>query len=197
MSIIQINSLLKKYNNNIILDNIDIILDNKYINLIIGSNGCGKSTLLKCINKLVSYGGNIFVEGSLVYMPETINLPDDIKVCEFIKLILEIKKCKENRLDDLINKFNLNVHLNKKISSLSFGTKQKVLLIISLIEDAEIYLFDEPLNGLDNVSIKVFLSEIETLYNSNKIVIIVTHEEERIKLFNTKIIKIEDGKIYV
>ena len=196
MNMIQINNLSKVYNKNSILDNLTINIDNNYIYLIIGSNGSGKSTLLKCINNLVSYYGTIDIKGSISYMPESINLPDNLKVNDFLNLLIGIKNKTFNNLNYLIDAFKLNDHLYKNISKLSFGTKQKILLVITLLEDSDIYLFDEPLNGLDNESIKIYLDEIKKLNQKGKLIIIVTHEEDRIKLDNIKVIKLKTGKIH-
>lgn len=193
---IQINNLSKVYNKNTILDNLTINIDNNYIYLIIGSNGSGKSTLLKCINNLVSYYGTINIKGSISYMPESINLPDNLKVNDFLNLLKGIKNKTFNNLNYLIDVFKLNDHLYKNISKLSFGTKQKILLVITLLEDSDIYLFDEPLNGLDNESIKIYLDEINKLNQKSKLIIIVTHEEDRIKLDKIKVIKLKTGKIH-
>lgn len=196
MNMIQINNLSKVYNKNAILDNLTININNNYIYLIIGNNGSGKSTLLKCINNLVSYQGTINIKGSISYMPESINLPDNLKVNDFLNLLISIKNKTFNNLNYLIDVFKLNDHLYKNISKLSFGTKQKILLVITLLEDSDIYLFDEPLNGLDNESIKIFLDEINKLYQKGKLIIIVTHEEDRIKLDKIKVIKLKSGKIH-
>lgn len=196
MNLVQLIKVSKKYKGNIVLDSINLRLDNKYINIILGENGCGKSTLLKCINNFVSYNGKITFNGSTTYVPEKIYMPNDLKVIEYLDLIISIKKKTFNNYFDLIEQFNLKEHLNKEISKISFGTKQKIILLQALVEDVDIYLFDEPLNGLDKYAIDKFCNEITRLYSLNKIIIIVTHEESRISLNNIRYIKIKNGKVY-
>lgn len=196
MNLVQLIKVSKKYKGNIVLDSINLCLDNKYINIILGENGCGKSTLLKCINNFVSYNGKITFSGSTTYVPEKIYMPNDLKVIEYLDLIINIKKKTFNNYFDLIEQFNLKEHLNKEISKISFGTKQKIILLQALVEDVDIYLFDEPLNGLDKYAIDKFCNEITRLYSLNKIIIIVTHEESRINLNNIRYIKIKNGKVY-
>ena len=196
MNLVQLIKVSKKYKGNIVLDSINLRLDNKYINIILGENGCGKSTLLKCINNFVSYNGKITFSGSTTYVPEKIYMPNDLKVIEYLDLIISIKKKTFNNYFDLIEQFNLKEHLNKEISKISFGTKQKIILLQALVEDVDIYLFDEPLNGLDKYAIDKFCNEITRLYSLNKIIIIVTHEESRISLNNIRYIKIKNGKVY-
>lgn len=196
MNLVQLIKVSKKYKGNIVLDSINLRLDNKYINIILGENGCGKSTLLKCINNFVSYNGKITFSGSTTYVPEKIYMPNDLKVIEYLDLIISIKKKTFNNYFDLIEQLNLKEHLNKEISKISFGTKQKIILLQALVEDVDIYLFDEPLNGLDKYAIDKFCNEITRLYSLNKIIIIVTHEESRISLNNIRYIKIKNGKVY-
>ena len=195
MNMIQLNNITKKYKDKLILDNITLNIDNSKINIIIGENGCGKSTLLKCINNFINYRGSIKVIGNITYVPEKIILPSNIKVIDFLNLIISVKKSTYDNLGKLISKFNLEDHLYKLVSELSYGTKQKLILIQALIENSDIYLFDEPLNGLDNNSIKAFLNEIYSLYELNKLILIVTHEESRMNINNTRYIKLQNGKI--
>lgn len=193
-TLLQINNLSKKYHRKYVLKNVNIKLESNVINIIIGENGCGKSTLIKCINDLITYEGNIKKDLEVSYFPEKINLPLNLKVIDFLLLISKNKKkIRKINLEYFLNIFKLNQHLNKKIKELSFGTKQKIILIQTLLEDSDIYIFDEPLNGLDDEMSKILMNEINQLFDLKKLIIIVSHDHQRFKFNNIRVIKIKEG----
>ena len=89
------------------------------------------------------------------------------------KEFLDLINLKKDKAYSLTEKFN--VDLTKRVGQLSKGMRQKIMLIQCLSKDADAYLFDEPLNGLDEHSIKIFKDEISNLFLENKMIIIVTH----------------------
>lgn len=193
---IEINNLTKKYKHRYIFNQYNLTIDNQHCNIISGCNGSGKTTLIKCITQMIKYKGKIENEYQYVYMPDYVNLPKSTKLHTFLKLISEVVKVnKRNTFKYYLKEFNLLSHLHKKIKSLSLGTKQKIILIKTLIEDVDIYIFDEPLNGLDDQSIDIFNSEINKLLKEEKLVIIICHNKERIHVDNTMYIKIGNENI--
>ena len=175
MSIVQIefNHIYKKYRNYVLKD-FSYIIDNLKYNFIIGKNGSGKSTLIKCLFNLVNYKGNIKFDKdiNLIYVPEKVFLPDYIKMIYFIKLLTQ-KEISE--INSLLMKFNIEKYQNEYIYNLSLGTKQKMMLISGLLKSGDGYVFDEPLNGLDENSILVFIDCLKQLMNEEKLIIIVSH----------------------
>lgn len=177
---IVIKNLMKKYKNNLVLNipYFNFKSGNSYI--IIGSNGSGKSTLLKCllgINKIDS-GFIDLRTNNIGYIPEKYYFPDFCTINKFLQCILNLYDLQKNNIliDYYCNKFSLDK--NKSISKLSKGMMQKVLIIQSLIHDAHLYIFDEPLNGLDSRSQKVFFDIVDELKEKDKTVIITTHYPE-------------------
>lgn len=185
---VQINDLTKKYGKKIILQNINLTIDNTKYNIIKGYNGCGKSTFVKCIMNLVKYEGNIINNNTICYVPEKIYLPPFMKVIDFLMLINKVDK---EKIIEYLQKFHIDEYFDKYINKLSLGTKQKVMLITSLLKDVDMYIFDEPLNGLDEQSVNTFLEELKILKKKHKIILIVMHDEARLKLRNKKIINIK------
>lgn len=191
MSLIEINisNLTKKYKRNYVFKNYNNKIDNKYINILWGVNGRGKTTLVKCIIGFIKYRGNINFKYTFSYMPERINYPKYVKLKTFLNLLCLINKHnKRNTISYYINLFNLKQHINKNINELSLGTLKKISLIKTLIEDTDVYIFDEPLNGLDRISINIFKDELCKLKESNKLVIIITHNIEVLNLTSYNII---------
>lgn len=167
---LKVENVTKKYSNDYIFKNLNLLITNSNINLVVGYNGRGKSTLLKIILNLITFKGKIDKNfNKISYCPDKIRLPELIRVKEFLDLI----NLKKDKAYSLTEKFN--VDLTKRVGQLSKGMRQKIMLIQCLSKDADAYLFDEPLNGLDEHSIKIFKEEISNLFLENKIIIIVTH----------------------
>lgn len=177
---IVIKNLMKKYKNNLVLNipYFNFKSGNSY--MIIGSNGSGKSTLIKCllgINKIDSGFIDLRTD-NIGYIPEKYYFPDFCSINKFLQCILDLYDLQKNNIliDYYCNKFSLDK--NKSISKLSKGMMQKVLIIQSLIHDAHLYIFDEPLNGLDSRSQKIFFDIVDELKEKDKTVIITTHYPE-------------------
>ena len=175
MSIIQINfnHIYKKYYN-YILEDYNLEINNDKINFIIGVNGSGKTTLIKCLFNLVNYHGEIKYNKDikLIYIPEKVFLPDFIKMIDFIQILTN--KSKEEIVDYLLL-FKIEQYTDFYLCNLSLGTKQKMLLITGILQKADGYVFDEPLNGLDDKSIEVFNECLIKLKGDNKLIIIISH----------------------
>ena len=170
---IKLLNLTKSYTKITVFSNLNLIFKNDKINFLVSANGSGKSTLIKCILNLTKYEGQIISNCyKLSYCPDKINLPDFISIEYFLSLfnIDHKKAC------SLLEKFNLKKEL--KVNELSKGMHQKLLIIQCICKNADAYLFDEPLNGLDKNSEKIFLSEINELFKKNKLVIISSHQIE-------------------
>lgn len=194
---IEIKNLMKKYNNNIILDipYFNFKSGNSY--MVIGSNGSGKSTLIKCIlgiNKIDNGYVNIKTK-NIGYIPEKYYFPDFCTINKFLECILELYNMDNNYnlIEYYCNMFNLDK--NKYLSKLSKGMMQKVLIIQSIIHNSDLFIFDEPLNGLDTKSQGLFFGIVNELKSKGKTIIITTHYPEfynnkydyRLKLNNKKL----------
>jgi len=168
-SLISVKDFRKKYRKHIVLIN-DLTI-NKRVNLLVGKNGSGKSTLLKGISQLISYDGEIIVNGKTCFMSEEINYPNDLFLIEFLIQLNRISKnpINPNKIDDLLVNFDLFNKKNKKLNSLSKGMKAKVNIVQCLMESADIYLLDEPLSGLDKKGVSCLISYIKE--STNKFVI--------------------------
>lgn len=190
MSIIQINfnHIYKKYYN-YILEDYNLEINNDKINFIIGVNGSGKTTLIKCLFNLVNYHGEIKYNKDikLIYIPEKVFLPDFIKMIDFIQILTN--KSKEEIVDYLLL-FKIEQYIDFYLCNLSLGTKQKMLLITGILQKADGYVFDEPLNGLDDKSIEVFNECLIKLKGDNKLIIIISHRLNNYPHIEKRIINI-------
>lgn len=177
---IEIKKLIKKYKDSLILDIPYFKFKSGCSYIVVGSNGSGKSTLIKCmlgINK-IDYGYVKLYSKNIGYVPEKYYFPDFCKIKKFLECILELYDLKHNNylIDYYCNLFSLDK--NKNINKLSKGMMQKTLIIQSLIHNADLYIFDEPLSGLDTKSQKKFLEIVNELKYIGKTIIITTHYPE-------------------
>ena len=161
------------------LKNINLKINKGTFNLFIGHNGSGKSTTVKLILNLIhnKYGTINRNYKTYCYMPEKTTLPDYITIEQFLKDLAYFSK--NNNYERYLEIFNLDKNL--LISSLSKGNKQKVALIQLLMEDKDLYVLDEPTNGLDQESINILIKLLKEKNKKGKTIIVVTHYK---KLFN-------------
>lgn len=141
--------------------------------VISGTNGTGKSTLIKLIVGFIKPDRGLLIKHTknISYLSEHQSLPEGLYIENYLKAIERIRKGMYNKV--LFEKFD--IPYNKKISQLSKGNKQKLLIVSNIVGNNDLYVFDEPLSGLDDNSVLVFKSLIKGLKDAEKSVIISTH----------------------
>jgi ABC-2 type transport system ATP-binding protein len=198
MKYIKCCNVTKSFGNNLVLDNFNFVFSSDSINFITGANGIGKSTLISCILEFLKFKGVIVsnVE-KVLYQPEKVILPDYIKLKDYLLLIGKIHKSNcIDKMNELIKLFGLEKVINKDLIKLSKGMRQKVLLIQTLMMEADAYFFDEPLSGLDPLSQQILVEEIIKLVSKDKLIIIVTHFIEQYRINNKKIVNLNNKEDY-
>ena len=208
MSII-IKNLGKKFNDFEVLKDITLTIEKNQINSIVGLNGSGKTTLLKCIGTLLEFDtGNITynlknkrnIRKNISFLSAgTISLYNQLTVCQNIRYFLEIKKVKidkkkQDEIDYFLDLFNLTSKKNSILSKLSTGMKQKIAIIISITQNTEILLLDEPSLGLDFDSLKIF-KEILLNLKKEKIIINTSHDINLIEDISDRLIILSEGAL--
>lgn len=170
--LIKVSNFNKKYSNEEVT--IKDILITKRITLLLGKNGSGKSTLLKAIGGLIKYEGSINIIGKTAYMSEFNSFPDDLNLVDFIYSLKNVSKhsINEKEIKNLFELFHLNNKKSELLSHLSKGMKAKVNLVQILMEESDIYLLDEPINGLDKEGVNCLLNYLQ---KSKKCFLISTH----------------------
>ncbi|MFB2002784.1 ATP-binding cassette domain-containing protein [Staphylococcus warneri] len=175
------NHISKSINHKEIINDLSITIPKYSITHIQGHNGTGKTITLQLLAKLIRpTTGNIKVNGRISYAPDY--LPNDLNltVGEYLSFIRQLNHIPINdqALNDMISKMQLEPFLSHRIKNCSKGTQQKVNLIQCLTTKADVYLFDEPFNGLDQSSLAYLLSQLKLL--KNKATIILTSHDSRI-----------------
>lgn len=183
----KIENITKKYGKNIVLNNFSYKF-NSGLYLLTGNNGIGKSTLLKLIAKVI-YPSNLNYKIDNI---KTAYLCEKFDFCNinsyaFLKEISKINKIKID-VSSLMDKWKIP---KRNIMNLSKGNKQKIAILMMMLTNVNLYLFDEPTDALDRVSKELFLEFIEGLIDNDKIVIIVTHDKELFTSLNFEEMKLE------
>ena len=159
---------------------------------LLGPNGAGKTTTLRIISTLIKPdSGDAFIEGKSVVKDSTEVrkrigfLTSELKLDDFFtpnylfdyfSLLHGVsKEVSEKRKEKLFARFGIDKFKEVKIGNLSTGMKQKVSLVISLVHDPNIIIFDEPTNGLDVITAKVVTDYLLELKEEGKTIIISTH----------------------
>ena len=175
----------------------------------IGPNGCGKTTLIKCILGLnVVESGDILVNGNSVkndflyrekigYMPQIGKYPENMTIGQTIKMIQDNRKNVENIDTELLEAFELPKLYDKKMSTLSGGTTQKVSAVLAFMFHPEIIILDEPTAGLDPLASEILKNKIIKERKNGKLIIITSHLLSELDDMVNEIVFINDGKVLV
>ena len=175
----------------------------------IGPNGCGKTTLIKCILGLnVVESGDILVNGNSVkndflyrekigYMPQIGKYPENMTIGQTIKMIQDNRKNVENIDTELLEAFELPKLYDKKMSTLSGGTTQKVSAVLAFMFHPEIIILDEPTAGLDPLASEILKNKIIKERKNGKLIIITSHLLSELDDMVNEIVFINEGKILV
>ena len=189
------------------LSNLDLDIPGSGIFAVLGPNGSGKTTLIKCIlGMVVPSSGEIQVQGSSIkknwkyrqeinYLPQIANFPGNLKVNELIRMIKDLRQ-KESREEDLIRLFDLDTFLDKKLSTLSGGTKQKVNIVLTFMFDSPLIILDEPTTGLDPGSLIKLKELLLQEKNEGKTILITTHIMQFVEEMSDEIVYLLEGNIF-
>lgn len=194
---IEIENLNKKYGKNQVIKDLNLHITNERYNFITGTNGVGKSTLIKCINGLIDYHGYINNNKySVSYCPEKVSLPDFISLENFLLLLSKTNNLPlsslRQKVSYYVEKFNVKEFVKTPIIKLSQGTKQKILIIQSFLKEADVYIFDEPLTGLDESSQQFFFDELKKLKKEEKLILIISHQIAKYPFKNINKIELDN-----
>lgn len=211
---IKIKNLNKFYQNNHILNNINMEIDKGEVITVIGPSGSGKSTLLRCINYLEEPdSGEIFLNNQLISAKnanlmrtkigmvfQNFNLFPHMTALENItyapiNVLNQPKEIAYKKAREIMDLVGLSNKINEHCCSLSGGQKQRVAIARALAMSPEIILFDEPTSALDPEMTFEILKIIKSIINQDLTVIIVTHDVHFAKNVSNRVIFLDHGKI--
>lgn len=204
MKLLECKNLYKSFDGKDILKNVNLTVESGKIVGLLGKNGQGKTTLIKLVNDLlVPSHGEVLVNGKkpgvdskkiISYLPERTYLDKSMTVKQAIVYFSEFyDNFNSSRAYELLEKLDLDV--NQKLSKMSKGMQEKVQLILVMSREAELYILDEPLGGVDPASRDYILDTILSNFSEGASVIISTHLIADIERILDEVIFIDKGQI--
>lgn len=202
--ILECQRLTKKYGSFFALSELTLSLDRGQIVGLLGPNGSGKTTLIKLANGLLNpTDGHIMINGLapgteskkiVSYLPDRSFFSEHMKVKEIISYYTDFY---DNFSTDRASKMldTLEIDINSRFSALSKGTKEKVQLVLVMSRDADLYILDEPIGGVDPAARDYILQTILTNYNENATVLISTHLISDIENVLDRVIFLRNGQL--
>lgn len=204
MELVKCNNLCKNFDNKIILKDVNLSIQKGRIVGLLGKNGMGKTTLIKLINDLLTpTSGEVLINSEtpnvnskrvISYLPERTYLDKSMKVLQIITFFEEFyDNFNKEKAIKLLK--DLDLDINAKINKMSKGMQEKLQLILVMSREAELYILDEPLGGVDPATRDYILDTILSNFNEGASVIISTHIISDIERILDDVIFIDKGKI--
>jgi len=202
--VLEANDLCKNYGKKMALTNLNLKLEKGKILGLLGPNGSGKTTLIKIITGLLrESSGQILVSGMkpgieskkiVSYLPDKNYIYKWMKIKDAVQLFKDFyDDFDENKINELLKFMKLDK--NMKVTSLSKGMTEKLNLSLVLSRQAELYVLDEPIAGVDPVAREKILDAIINNYTKNSSMIITTHLVKDIERIFDDVAFISYGRI--
>lgn len=202
--IFECHNLIKKYDQFYALNHLNLSLERGQIVGLLGPNGSGKTTLIKLICGLLTpSSGTLTIAGLspgvetkkiISYLPERTYLNNWMRVRDIVSYFKDFY----NDFDDkkaYAMLADLKIDPSARLHTLSKGTKEKVQLILIMSRNAELYILDEPIGGVDPASLDYILHTIISNYNENATVLISTHLIADIEQILDRVVFIQNGQL--
>jgi ABC-2 type transport system ATP-binding protein len=208
METIVVKNAGKRINNVDIYKEINLVCSSGSITGLIGKNGAGKTMLLKSICGLTTYNeGEIIVCGKRIGID--VEIPDSVGVIievpgflpnlsgyRNLKYLADInRKIGKEQVYETIKKVGLDPSDKKHVGKYSLGMRQRLGIAQAIMEDPEILLLDEPMNGLDNKGVSEVKEILKGLRNKNKTIILASHHMEDIDELCDQVYVMDAGRI--
>lgn len=207
MTTIDIEHLSKVYGNKIAVKDLTIKFEEGQIVALLGENGAGKSTLLNMVSGfLAPTAGKITINGDdlalkpekvksqIGFLPEGSPLYDDMEVSNFLSYMADLKSANRSNVTEVIKLANLEDVKDCKIETLSKGYRRRVGFAVSLLNNPQILLLDEPTDGLDPNQ-KTHLLNLISNMGKEKIIVISTHLLDEVQMIADRIMIMHKGEI--
>ncbi|GAD18876.1 ABC transporter ATP-binding protein [Helicobacter fennelliae] len=202
--LIQISQLSKTYGVNVALNDINLQISQGKIIGLLGPNGSGKTTLIKVLMGLLKqYSGSVLINQNplndsskalISYLPDKNCIPLEWSISYALKFFSDFFADFDSyKAKELASQLNLNPYA--KIKTLSKGNKEKIALILSLSRQAQLYIFDEPIAGVDPIARERVFKLIMDNYNKQASVIIATHLVYDVQKILDEVIFLDRGQI--
>jgi Cu-processing system ATP-binding protein len=200
-------NVTKKFGKLKALDDVSTTCNKKECIALIGPNGSGKTTLIKSILGMVvpDSGFITFKDNNILhhwryrdeigYMPQIGRYPDNMTIGQILGMMKDIRNRKTAFDEDLIRPFSLHNLVNKRMRTLSGGTRQKVSAALAFLFNPSVLILDEPTAGLDPVASEILKEKIIAEKEKGKLVLITSHILSELDDLVSRIIYMQEGKL--
>lgn len=203
-SILQCSHITKKFGSFTALDDVSFTIEPGRIVGLLGPNGSGKSTFIKLATGLLTpSAGSISICGLPVgvetkkrvsYLPDKNYLNDGLRIDQILDYFHDFYDNFDlNKAYEMLQRLNINP--KSRLKTLSKGTKEKVQLILVMSRDADLFVLDEPIAGVDPAARDYILKTIISNYNENATVLLSTHLISDIENILDEVIFIREGNL--
>ena len=195
MNAIEIKNLTVAYGENIALEDLNLNIEVGSLMALVGPNGAGKSTLIKTILKfLKQIIGEIKINGkTLAYVPQRNSVDWDFPTTLFdvvemgcygrVGLFKRVSKKEKQKVLKAIEQVDMLDFKDRQISELSGGQQQRAFIARALVQEADIYLMDEPFQGVDSTTEKSIVDILKKLKSEGKTLIVVHHDLQTVPTY--------------
>ena len=195
MNAIEIKNLTVAYGENIALENFNLDVEVGSLMALVGPNGAGKSTLIKTILKfLKQITGEIKINGkTLAYVPQRNSVDWDFPTTLFdvvemgcygrVGLFKRVNKKEKQKVFKAIEQVGMLDFKDRQISELSGGQQQRAFIARALVQEADIYLMDEPFQGVDSTTEKSIVDILKKLKSEGKTLLVVHHDLQTVPTY--------------
>jgi Cu-processing system ATP-binding protein len=190
------------------LDNVSLTCNKGQSISLIGPNGSGKTTFIKCLLGMVVPDSGFITfnhkniahdwayRAQIGYMPQTGRFPDNMRIAQVFDMMKDIRKNSASGLDeDLIHAFGLNRILDKRMRTLSGGTRQKVGASLAFLFNPEVLILDEPTAGLDPASSEMLKEKIMMQRQKGRLILITSHILSDLEDMISEVIYLQEGRL--
>ena len=205
---IKVDNAVKKFDKYTILDHVNITCNKGEICGIVGRNGSGKTVLFKSICGLVKLNeGTITVNGKvmgkdlrvlkkagiIIEEPGFLRNKSGMKNLEYLYMINN--KRDKKYLRSVMENVGLDPYSRKKVGKYSLGMRQRLAIAQATMEDQDIIILDEPMNGLDNHGVQEVREYLLQLKKQGKTILIASHNREDIDVLCDKVYEMDNGRV--
>ena len=195
MNAIEIKNLTVAYGENIALEDLNLNIEVGSLMALVGPNGAGKSTLIKTILKfLKQITGEIKINAkTLAYVPQRNSVDWDFPTTLFdvvemgcygrVGLFKRVSKGEKQKVLKAIEQVGMLEFKDRQISELSGGQQQRAFIARALVQEADIYLMDEPFQGVDSTTEKSIVEILKKLKSEGKTIIVVHHDLQTVPAY--------------
>lgn len=205
---LKVENVTKYYGDFKAVDNLSFTVDKGEIFGLLGLNGAGKTTTFRMIMGLLTpNSGSITLNGKKIdysmtdkigFLTEERSLLTKLTVLEQALFYGTLKGMNKKdileKLDILLDRFEIPEYKNKKIKELSKGNQQKIQFIMAILNDPELLILDEPFSGLDPINVELFKSIILELSKKGSMIIFSSHRMDHVEFFCRKLVILSHGK---